>query len=173
MLYTDLLRLTVLLIGGEATALAGVTVIAANRSDDTLTMALAAGWWVVATMAGIAAGRPERAAQAVSQALAASRTATSLPADSPGRIAIQRLWPLAAFALVCAGLAWLWPQIAAIGTGYAILFSLQMRNREAAVLGVEDRDGVRFYVEPTSGLRPISLVRTPGLRRDTLAREPA
>ena len=29
-----------------------------------------------------------------------------------------------------------------------------------------DRDGVRFYVEPGSAFQPVTLVRTPGLRRD-------
>jgi hypothetical protein len=38
------------------------------------------------------------------------------------------------------------------------------------VLGVEDRDGVKFYVVPTSALRPVELVRTPGLRSDRLRR---
>jgi hypothetical protein len=173
MLYTDLLRLTVLLIAGEGTALAGVTIVAANRHDDTQTLLLAAGWWIAAAIIGALAGRSARAARAVGPALAASRTATSLPSDSAGRIMRQRLWPLGVFALLCGGLAWLWPQVAAIGAGYAVLFSLQMRNREAAVLGVQERDGVLFYVEPTSALRPISLVRTPGLRRDVLQRETA
>ena len=30
---------------------------------------------------------------------------------------------------------------------------------------IEERDGVRFYVDRTSPLSPIQLVRTPGLRR--------
>ena len=32
------------------------------------------------------------------------------------------------------------------------------------MLAIEQRDGVKFYVVPTSALRPIELVRTPGLR---------
>ena len=43
-----------------------------------------------------------------------------------------------------------------------------MRTHEAAVLGIEQRDGVKFYVVPNSALRPIELVRTPGLRSDRL-----
>ena len=54
----------------------------------------------------------------------------------------------------------------AIGTGYALLVALAWRTREAAVLGIEDRDGVKFFVEPTSALRPVQLVRTPGLGTD-------
>jgi hypothetical protein len=30
------------------------------------------------------------------------------------------------------------------------------------VAAIEERDGVRFYVERTSPLKPIQLVRTPG-----------
>ena len=56
------------------------------------------------------------------------------------------------------------PGVAAIGAGYALLVSLAWRTREAAVLGIEQRDGVKFYVVPNSALRPIELVRTPGLR---------
>ena len=58
--------------------------------------------------------------------------------------------------------------MAAIGAGYALLVSLAWHTREAAVLGIEHRDGVKFYVVPTSALRPIKLVRAPGLRSDRL-----
>jgi hypothetical protein len=51
--------------------------------------------------------------------------------------------------------------------------ALAWRTHEAAVLGVEQRDGVRFYVVPNSGLRPVELVRSPGLRSDRLRAERA
>jgi hypothetical protein len=89
-----------------------------------------------------------------------------MPPENPGRIAFQRLWPIGAFALVSAGLAWIWPGVAAIGAGYAILVALAWRRREAAVTAIEERDGVRFYVEPSSAFAPIRLLRTPGLGRD-------
>ena len=60
------------------------------------------------------------------------------------------------------------PGVAAIGAGYALLVSLALHTREAAVLAIEQRDGVRFYVVPSSALRPIQLVRTPGLQSDRL-----
>lgn len=170
MLFTDLLRLTVLLVAAEATALGAVAVVIANRDGDTVTLVVAVGWWVVAAIAGVVLGRAERAAGGMSRALAGARVSPSLPPESSLRIALVRLWPLGAFALVAGGLAWIWPQVAAIGAGYALLVALMWRNREAAVTGVEDRDGVRFYVEPSSALEPIKLVRTPGLGRD---RQPA
>jgi hypothetical protein len=166
MLFCDLLRTTVLLVGGVATALGAVTVIAADRDADTLTLLVAAGWWPVAAVAGILLGRSARAGEAMSSVLAGARTATSLPPDSPGRIAFGRLWPIGAFALICAGVAWIWPGVAAIGAGYAIAVALAWRRREAAVTAIEERDGVRFYVEPSSAFEPVKLLRTPGLGRD-------
>jgi hypothetical protein len=164
--YVDLLRTTVLLIAGAATALGGVSIVAAGRSDDTVTLILAAAWWPVAAGLGLWLGRPARAAEGTARALADARTATALPDDSPGRIAVERLWPIGAFALICGGLAWVWPQVAAIGAGYCVLWALSWRAREACVTAVEDRDGVRFYVESSSAFRPVRLVRTPGLGTD-------
>jgi hypothetical protein len=169
-LFTDLLRLTVLLVAAEATALGTVAVLIANRDGDTVTLLVAAGWWVGGAIAGLILGRAQRAAEGMSRALAGARVSPTLPPESSLRIALVRLWPLGAFALITGGLAWIWPQVAAIGAGYALLVALAWRNREPAVTGVEDRDGVRFYVEPSSAFEPIRLVRTPGLSRD---RQPA
>ena len=79
---------------------------------------------------------------------------------------MERLWPIALTALVAGVLGVFFPGVTAIGAGYALLVALAWRTREAAVLGVEDRDGVKFYVEPGSALRPVQLVRTPGLRTE-------
>jgi hypothetical protein len=164
--FTDLLRLTVFLTAGEATALGAVAIAAAGDNDDTVTLLVAAGWWAVAVAIGLYLGRRSRAADGVRDVLAAARTATSLPDESPGRIAVERLWPIALSALAAGALGVVFPGVAAIGAGYALLVALAWRTREAAVLGVEDRDGVKFYVEPTSALRPVQLVRTPGLGTD-------
>lgn len=170
MLYTDLLRLTVLLIAGEATALGAVGILAAARDDDTATLIIAAAWWMLAIAAGMYLGRSERALEGVASALRAARTSIQLPDSTPSRIALTRLWPLAAFAVIAAGLSWLLPQVAVIGAGFALLAALSWRNLEPAVVAVEDRDGVSFYVEPSSALEPVRLIRTPGLGRD---RDPA
>jgi hypothetical protein len=166
--YTDLLRVTVFMTGAEATALAAVTAVAVNRDADTTTLFVALAWWTIALLLGIQLGRPARAVDGVRDALARARTATSLPDESPGRIAAGRLWPIAFTAVAAGGLGVVFPGVAAVGAGYALLVALAMRTREAAVLGVEHRDGVKFYVVPGSALRPIELVRTPGLRSDRL-----
>jgi hypothetical protein len=168
MLFVDLLRLTVLLIAAAATVLGVATAVSASQESSSATLIFAAAWWAVALVLGAALGSSSRAGEAMSRALASARTATSLPTESPGRIAFLRLWPIGAFALIVGGLAWLLPQVAAVGAGFAILNALLWRNRERAVSAIEQRDGVRFYVEPTSAMQPVKLVRTPGLGRDRM-----
>jgi hypothetical protein len=166
--YTDLLRTTVFLTGAEATALGAITALAAGRDNDTTTVLVAAVWWLAALVLGMYLGRPARAADGVHDALARARTATSLPEDAASRIVARRLWPIGLTAIAAGVLGVLFPGVAAIGAGYALLVALMMRTREAAVLGVEHRDGVKFYVVPNSALQPVELVRTPGLRSDRL-----
>jgi hypothetical protein len=169
--YTDLLRVSVFVTAAEATALGAITALAANRDSDAAVMLIAAAWWLVALGIGVYLGRPARAAADVRDALARARTATSLPDQSPGRIALTRLWPIAFTAVAAGVLGVFFPGVAAIGAGYALLVSLAWHTREAAVLAIEQRDGVKFYVVPTSALRPIKLVRTPGLRSDRLGKD--
>jgi hypothetical protein len=168
MLFVDLLRLTVLLIGATASVLGALTMVAANQDADYTTVYFAGGWWIAAAAIGIYLGTSGRAAAAMSRPLASAKTSTSLPTESAGKIAFQRLWPIGAFALVVGGLAWVWPEVTAVGAGFAILNALAWRTRERAVTAIEERDGVRFYVEPGSALSPIKLIRTPGLGRDRI-----
>jgi hypothetical protein len=168
--YTDLLRVTVFITGTEATALGAITALGANRDGDTTAILVAVVWWLVSLGIGIYLGRPARAADDVRDALSRARTAISLPEETPARIAAGRLWPIVLTALVAGGLGFFFPGVAVIGAGYALIVSLAWHTREAAVLGIEHRDGVKFYVVPTSALKPVELVRTPGLRSDRLSR---
>jgi len=167
--YTDLLRVTVLIAGAEATALGAITAIGANRTGEESIVLIAAAWWLLAVAIGFYLGRPGRAADDMRAALARARTATSLPPESPARIVAGRLWPIGATAVVAGVLGLFFPGVALVGAGYALIVSLAWHTREGAVLAVEQRDGVRFYVVPSSALRPIELVRTPGLRSDRLS----
>lgn len=167
--YTDLLRITVFLTGAEATALGAITALGANREGDSTAILIAAGWWLLALGIGLYLGRPSRAADDVRDALARARTATSLPPDTPARIAFGRLWPIGMTAIAAGVLGLFFPGVAVIGAGYALIVSLAWHTREAAVLGIEHRDGVKFYVVPNSAFQPIQLVRTPGLRSDRLS----
>ena len=50
--------------------------------------------------------------------------------------------------------------------GFAIIWALAWRRQDGRGGRIEERDGVAFYVERTSPLQPMQLVRTPGLRRE-------
>jgi hypothetical protein len=162
--YTDLLRITVFLTGAEATALGAITAIGANRDNDTTTILVAAGWWLISLLIGFWLGRPARAREDMRDPLARARTATSLPSQGPAWIAVGRLWPIALSAIAAGVLGLVFPGVAVIGAGYALIVSLAWHTREAAVLAIEQRDGVKFYVVPSPAWRPVELVRTPGLR---------
>jgi hypothetical protein len=166
--YTELLRLTVIVAAAEATALAAISAISVGGEPSPTTVIVAIAWWAIAIIIGFWLGRPERARDDVRAPLARARTATSLPVESPGRITLQRLWPIAVTAIIAGGLGLFFPGVAIIGTGYALIVSLSWHTREAAVTAIEVRDGVRFYVVPNSALKPIELVRTPGLRSDRI-----
>jgi hypothetical protein len=167
--YTDLLRVTVFIAAAEATALGAITAIGANRTGEEAIVLIAVAWWVASLAIGFYLGRPSRAADDMRNALSRARTATSLPPESPARIVAGRLWPIGLTAIVAGVLGLFFPGVALVGAGYALIVSLAWHTREAAVLAVEQRDGVRFYVVPGSALRPIELVRTPGLRSDRLS----
>lgn len=165
--YSELLRATVFLAAGAATALAAVSVIGIQRTGaDGPIVIVALVWWIAAGAIGIVTGSADRVAESVGRTLADARTVgpggpgVSLP--TPGRVAIARLWPILAVVVITGGLGIFLPEVAVVGSGYALLVALGWRNRESAVLAIEGRDGVRFLVESGSALRPVKLIRSPG-----------
>jgi hypothetical protein len=162
MRFTDFLRTAVLLSAASATALAVVTIAGATSNGDDLAAVVGAAWWVIAAMIGIWLGRRAETSPPIASLLTSARFQTSLPELGPGRTLLNRLWPL----LLCtigAGVLGIWePQVAAIAAGFAIVWALSWRRQEHAVAAVEERDGVRFYVDRTSPFSPIRLIRTPG-----------
>jgi hypothetical protein len=158
--FGDLLRATVLLSAGAATLLAAVTVIGIARDAQSGLVVFSAAWWVGAAALGVALGG--RAEEAIRRLLAAARSQTTLPELNPSRTLLNRLWPLL-LSTAAAGVLGVWePQVAAIAGGFAIVWATAWRRQEHAVAAIEERDGVRFYVDRTSPLAPIRLVRTPG-----------
>jgi hypothetical protein len=164
--FVDLLRVTVLLSAGAATALAVVCVAGASASGDADPVLVSAGWWVVAMVIGIVAGRRAQTSPPVARALADAKAATMLPEQRPGLVVLNRLWPLLASTVLAGAVAFLVPQVPGIAAGFAIIWALAWRRQDAAVLAIEERDGVTFYVERTSPVQGIRLLRTPGFRRE-------
>ena len=166
MRFVDLLKATVMLSAGAATMLAVVTVVAATQELDDTLVVVAAGWWVLAVVAGGFVGRRAQATPPIARLLAAAKTATMMPEHRPGAVLVNRLWPLLLSTIAAGALAIVAPQIPGIATGFAIIWALAWRRQESAVRAIEERDGATFYVERTSPVRPMELVRTPGFRRE-------
>jgi hypothetical protein len=168
MRFVDFLRTAVLLCGGAATALAAVTVLGANASENASEplVLIIAGWWVAAAMIGAWLGRRAETNSPIARLLASAKSTSSLPEQRPGSLLLNRLWPLILSTLLGLGAGLVAPQIPGIACGFAIIGALAWRRQEAAVSAIEERDGVAFYVEPTPPHKPIKLVRAPGFRRD-------
>jgi hypothetical protein len=165
MRFTDFLRAAVLLFAGAATALAAVSIAGAQSKDDTALLYVAVAWWVLAAIAGLWLGRGPEISHGIGRLLADARHSPTLPEQEPGRTVVNRLWPLLIVIAAAAAIAFLIPQVPAIGAGYALLVALGWRNQSRAVAAIEDRDGVRFYVERSSPIGPTKLLRTPWMRR--------
>jgi hypothetical protein len=165
--YTDFLKATVMLMAAEATALAAVTVAAAAARDDTTTIVFGVAWWTLAALIGAWLGRRNEATAAIGRLLAQARSIQTLPEIRPVAVMVDRLWLVGVSTVVAAGLSWLLPQVSAVVAGGAILIALAWRKQERAVTAIEERDGVRYYVVPSSPFRAIELQRTGGLRRLT------
>jgi hypothetical protein len=164
MRFSDLLRSTVLICAAAATVLALVTIAGGDNNDDPLLVTFAAIWWVAAAVFGGLIGRRQTTSRQIAVLLASARTQATLPEINPSRVVLNRLWPIIVCTIGAGGVAFAYPQVPAIATGFAIIPALAWRRQSAAVTAIEERDGARFYVEQTSPLHPIKLVRTPGFR---------
>lgn len=166
MRFVDLLKSTVMLSAGAATMLAIVTVIGATSDHDDTLVLIATGWWVAASLIGVLLGRRPQVTAPIGRLLADAKMATMLPEHRPAAVILNRLWPLLISTVAAGAIGFVFPQVPAVACGFAIIWSLAWRRQDSAVLAVEERDGVTFYVERTSPVRPMQLVRTPGLRRE-------
>ena len=162
MRFVDFLKATVLLSAGAATLLAAITLIALTQDVEPGAVYLSAGWWLSAAIIGVWLGRRAEANPPITRLLAGARAERSLPEQRPGMTVVNRLWPLLLSTFTAGVLGFLAPQIAAVAAGFAIIWALAWRRQHAAVAAIEERDGVRFYVEKTSPLQPMQLIRTPG-----------
>ncbi len=166
MRFVDFLKTTVLACAGAATALGAVAIAGAAADDDVGLLAFCAVWWTAAAVIGVLAGRRAEATPPIARLLAGARAASMLPEQQPpGRVLLNRLWPLLVAMVLSGAVAFVTPQVPAIAAGFALIFALYWRRQDAAVTAIEDRDGAQFWVDRTSPLKPIQLIRSPGMRR--------
>ncbi len=168
MRFADFLRTTVLISAASATVLAAITLAGALGGEHPLVVPIAAGWWVASGLIGLWLGRRAETSPPIATLLASARSQASLPEVNPARVVLNRLWPMLLSTLGAGAIGVALPQVPAIAAGFAIIWALAWRRQSRAVTAIEERDGARFYVEPTSPLRPIQLVRTPGFRTNLM-----
>ncbi len=168
MRFAEFLRTTVLISAAAASLLAAVTLAGAAGTGDGLVVPVAVGWWVMAGAIGLWLGHRGDTSPPIASLLASARTQASLPDAQPSRAILNRLWPLLLCTLGAGALGFILPQVPAIAAGFAVIWALAWRRQSSAVRAIEERDGARFYVERTSPLRRIRLVRTPGFRSNLL-----
>jgi hypothetical protein len=166
--FADFLRTTVLISAAAATALAAVTLAGVVGGGHGLILPIAAGWWVAAGAIGLWLGRRAETSPPIATLLATARSQSSLPDVNPALVVLNRLWPLLISTLGAGAIGIGLPQVPAIAAGFAIIWALAWRRQSRAVTAIEERDGARFYIERTSPLRPIQLVRTPGFRTNLM-----
>lgn len=168
MRFAEFLRTTVLLSAAAASLLAAITLVGAVEGSDSLLVPVSAGWWVISVFIGLWLGRRAETSSPIANLLANARTRTSLPEVDPARTVLNRLWPLLVCTLGAGALGLARPQVPAIATGFAVIWALAWRRQSSAVTAIEERDGARFYVERTSPLKAMELVRTPGFRSNLM-----
>ena len=166
MRFVEFLRATVLLSAGAGTMLAVLAVASASNNGDNQPVFYAAAWWVVASVIGVRWGRRHEVNPPIARLLADAKAATMMPDVRPTATMVNRLWPMLLCVIAAGALAVVGPQIPGIATGFCIIWALAWRRQESAVRAIEERDGVTFFVERTSPVGPMRLIRMPGLRRE-------
>jgi hypothetical protein len=165
MRFRDFLRVSVLIYGGAATALAVVSIAGATRADTATLVYVAAVWWCVAALAGLWIGRRPQTTEGIATLLADARSTNSLPQLEPGAVIFNRLWPVAVVTVLAGAIGFFFPQVPVVATGFFLLVALLWRRQSSAVEAIEGRDGVEFWFDRTSPFGGPKLLRLPGLRR--------
>jgi hypothetical protein len=168
--FGDFLKVTVLLSAGIATLLAALTVIGASRESDPTLVYVSAAWWLGSVAIGVWLGRRAETSPPIARLLTTARSQTVLPELRPGVTFLNRLWPMLVYMVAFAGAGIYRPAVAAVAAGGAMIWALAWRRQASAVAAIEERDGVRFYVDRTPPLQPMRLIRTPGFGGAFLSR---
>lgn len=163
MRYCDYLHSCVLMIGSAALALTLVSIGSLVYYGSALLIALSASWGVVCVAWGLWIGRGDAVQDGVRTLLSKSRPEPIFPHIEPSAVLLSRLWPVLAITLLAAISSYWFPQLAVAAAGYGMLWALAWRKQSDAVLAIEERDLVHFWIVRSSPLEPPKLVRVPAM----------
>jgi hypothetical protein len=161
--YCDYLHGSVLLIGSAALALMLVGAGSLAWYGSTLMIALSVSWVVLCVATGLWLGRGDAIQSSVHELLSKSRPEPVFPAIEPPAVLLSRLWPVLAITLLAAISSYWFPQLTIAAAGYGALWALAWRKQSDAVLAIEERDLVHFWIVRSAPLQPPELIRVPAM----------
>jgi hypothetical protein len=161
--YCDYLHASVLLIGSAALALMLVSAGALAQSDNNRTMIVVSiGWIVLCLLAGWIAGRGG-AQDAVRELISRSRPEPIFPQIDPAGVLMSRLWPVLTITVIAAVSSYWFSQLAVAAAGLGLFWALVWRRQSDAVLAIEERDLVHFWIVRSSPFKSPKLIRVPAM----------
>lgn len=163
MRYCDYLHTCVLMIGSAALMLALVSAGSLVHYGSSMLALLSACWGVICIACGLWIGRGDAVQESVRALLSKSRPEPVFPKIEPPAVLLSRLWPVLAITLVAAISSYWFPQLSVAASGYGLLWALAWRKQSDAVLAIEERDIVHFWIVRSSPLQPPKLVRVPAM----------
>lgn len=163
MRYCDYLHSCVLMIGSAALALLLVSAGTLAWYGSAMMIVLSGAWVVICVGCGLWLGRGASVQESVRQLISKSRPEPIFPKIEPSAVLLSRLWPVLAITLVAALSSYWFPQLAVAAGGYGLLWALAWRKQSDAVLAIEERDLVHFWIVRSSPMHPPKLVRVPAM----------
>lgn len=151
------------MIGSAALALILVGAGSLAWYGSALMVVLSIAWVVICVACGLWLGRGSAIQESVASLLSKSRPEPIFPKIEPPAVLLSRLWPVLAITLLAAISSYWFPQLATAAAGYGLLWSLAWRKQSDAVLAIEERDLVHFWIVRSSPLAPPKLVRVPAM----------
>lgn len=163
MRYCDYLHSSVLMIGSSAVALILISAGSLARDGSMTLIVLSIAWLATCVIVGLWQGSGESAQESVRRLLSKSRPEPIFPQIEPPAVLLSRLWPVLAITIMAAFTAYWFPQLAVAAAGYGLLWALAWRRQSDAVLAIEERDTVHFWIVRSSPFAPPKLVRVPAM----------
>lgn len=163
MRYCDYLHSSVLMIGSSAVALILISAGSLARDGSMTLIVLSIAWLAICVVVGLWQGSGQSVQDSVRRLLSKSRPEPIFPKIEPPAVLLSRLWPVLAITIVAAFSAYWFPQFAVAAAGYGLLWSLAWRRQSDAVLAIEERDTVHFWIVRSSPFAPPKLVRVPAM----------
>lgn len=163
MRYCDYLHASVLMIGSSALALVLIGAGSLAAYESTWMIYVSIAWLVICVCWGLWSGRGASVQESVRTLLSKSRPEPIFPKIEPPAVLLSRLWPVLAITLVSAISSYWFPQLAIVSAGYGLLWAVAWRRQADAVLAIEERDAVHFWIVKSSPLHPPKLVRVPAM----------